>query len=88
MSSFKRALSAILKKFRKPKDYSKGSKDMITMLRANEARTEESATKNSNWAPGALKRHDKLVKQLAKQQRMLEEASLVDQMLLKKEKKQ
>jgi hypothetical protein len=41
--------------FRK-KNYSKGSSDMIKMLEANEARTEESATKNSNWHPGALHR--------------------------------
>ena len=38
------------------KDFSKTGKDYKKMLAANEARTEESATKNSNWAPGALKR--------------------------------
>ena len=85
MKSFKRALNAILKKFRKPKDYSPGSPDSINMYKANNARNEESATKNSNWAPGALKRHDKLIKKLAREERLLGEASLLDQMLAKGE---
>jgi hypothetical protein len=86
MKSFKRALNAILKKFRKPKDYSPGSADSINMYKANNARNEESATKNSTWAPGALKRHDKLIKKLAKQQKTLERStSLVDEMLAKGE---
>ena len=38
------------------KDFSKNGKAYKRMLQANEARTEESATKNSNWAPGALRR--------------------------------
>jgi len=45
--------------------FSKTGPAYKTMLAANEARTEESATKNSNWAPGALKRSvqaDKLTK--------------------------
>ena len=71
MKSFKLLYRRLSKYLSKPKDYSKGSKDMITMMRANEARTEESATKNSQWAPGALKRHDKEVKRMAKLQRKL-----------------
>ena len=71
--------------FSKPKDYSKGSPDMITMLEANEARTEESATMNSRWAPGALKRHKKLVKKLAKQEKAIAKSSTpdLDRMLAK-----
>ena len=38
------------------KDFSYTGKAYKKMLEANEARTEESATKNSNWAPGALRR--------------------------------
>jgi len=83
MNSIKKTLSAILKMLRKRKDYSPGSVDTINMYKANEARTEESATMNSNWAPGALKRHNKLEKKLARQERLLAEASLLDQMLAK-----
>ena len=36
------------------------------MMAANAARNEESATKNSNWAPGALKRSIKAAKAEAK----------------------
>ena len=38
------------------KDFSYTGKAYKTMLEANVARTEESAEKNSNWAPGALGR--------------------------------
>ena len=88
MKSFKLLYRRLSKYLSKPKDYSKGSKDMITMMRANEARTEESATKNSQWAPGALKRHDKEVKRMAKLQRKLSKSDTpeVDKMLAKKEK--
>jgi|TARA_B110000503_G_scaffold117816_1_gene178153 hypothetical protein len=87
MKSFKLLYRRLSKYLSKPKDYSKGSKDMITMMRANEARTEESATKNSQWAPGALKRHDKEVKRMAKLQRKLSKSDTpeVDKMLAKKE---
>ena len=87
MKSFKLLYRRLSKYLSKPKDYSKGSKDMITMMRANEARTEESATKNSQWAPGALKRHDKEVKRMAKLQRKLSKPDTpeVDKMLAKKE---
>lgn len=44
-----------LNPFRK-KDFTLGSDDYKRMLASNSARNEESATKNSNWAPGALKR--------------------------------
>lgn len=87
MKSFKLLYRRLSKYLSKPKDYSKGSKDMITMMRANEARTEESATKNSQWAPGALKRHDKEVKRMAKLQRKIDKSDTpeVDKMLAKKE---
>jgi len=48
------------------KDFSKTGKAYKKMLAANEARTEESATKNSNWAPGALKRLKAKLKRKAK----------------------
>jgi hypothetical protein len=48
------------------KDFSKTGKAYKKMLLANEARTEESATKNSNWAPGALKRSVQAAKKEAK----------------------
>ena len=88
MKSFKTMVDTIVKKFSKPKDYSKGSPDMIKMLEANEARTEESATMNSQWAPGALKRHKKAEKKLAKQTRQLERSTTpeLDKMLSKREK--
>lgn len=38
------------------KDYTPGSDDYNRMLASNSARNEESATKNSTWAPGALNR--------------------------------
>jgi hypothetical protein len=38
------------------KDFSYTGKAYKKMLEANVARTEESADKNSNWAPGALRR--------------------------------
>ena len=58
------------------------------MLRANEARNEESATMNSQWAPGALKRHDKLVRKLAKQEKAIAKSTTpeLDKMLFKREK--
>ena len=48
------------------KDYTPGSKDYKKMMAANAARNEESADKNSNWAPGALKRSIKAAKAEAK----------------------
>ncbi len=39
-----------------PKDFSYRGTDYKRMIEANVARTEESADKNSNWAPGALGR--------------------------------
>ena len=96
MKSFKQSDSPLMILYRrlskylsKPKDYTPGSKDMITMMRANEARTEESATKNSQWAPGALKRHDKEVKRMAKLQRKLSKSDTpdLDQMLARTKEK-
>ena len=52
----------VLKEGLRPKDFSKTGKAYKNMLLANEARTEESAAKNSNWAPGALKRSVKAAK--------------------------
>jgi hypothetical protein len=46
-------------KKRKQQDWSTDGEAYKNMLKANYARTEESATKNSNWAPGALKRLQK-----------------------------
>ena len=82
-----KSFDTIVKKFSKPKDYSKGSPDMKTLLEANEARTEESATMNSQWAPGALKRHKKAEKKLAKQQRQFDKSTTpeLDKMLAKAE---
>ena len=48
------------------KDWSKTGKAYKKMMAANNARNEESATKNSNWAPGALKRSIKAAKAEAK----------------------
>lgn len=48
------------------KDFSLTGKAYKKMLLANEARTEESAAKNSTWAPGALKRSVKAAKKEAK----------------------
>jgi len=38
------------------KNYGFDSPEWKKMIKANEARTEESATKNSAWAPGAIDR--------------------------------
>ena len=42
--------------FKEAKDFSLSGKAYKKMLKANAARTEESASKNSQWAPGALRR--------------------------------
>jgi len=90
MKSFKSLYRRVSKYLSKKKDYTPGSTDMITMLRANNARNEESATSisGSNWAPGALKRHDKQVKQQVKLQKKLERSMTpeVDKMLSRRSK--
>ena len=56
----------VLKEGLRRKDFSLTGKAYKNMLLANEARTEESAAKNSNWAPGALKRSVQAAKKEAK----------------------
>ena len=69
------------------KDFSYTGKAYKKMLEANEARTEESATKNSNWAPGALRRlKTKLKKKKERNEVDPESTTLFDLHNLKKNK--
>ena len=54
--------AVVLKEGLFKKDHTTGSKDYKKMLKANNARNEESATLNSTWSPGALKRATKAAK--------------------------